>query len=165
MTYCTIALYYQVISRRKNSCLPSAEDTDITELYQHHLTKSHDPVVTDEPVISHDPTQSSHDPTWSSHNPTSSSHDPTWSTHDSELSHNPITQASHEPIGSHDMDTLMASLSVFDTTHLGRLGTAVSMETSMTIIMLLLLYCWLHYMSAGTYGDSLDDANTVLDQG
>ncbi|XP_065899997.1 uncharacterized protein [Dysidea avara] len=40
---------------------------------------------------------------------------------------------------SHDMDTLLASLSIFDTTHLGRLGTAVSME-----------------MSSSNYGDSLD---------
>ena len=89
-------------------CLPSAEDTDVTALYRDYLIKSIDRVVKDKQLTSHDPIQSSHDATRS---------------HDPEISLDP-----------HDMDTLMASLSVFDTTHLGRLGTAVSMETSMKCI-------------------------------
>ena len=117
-------------------CLPSAEDTDVTKL--HHPTRSHGPMAKCSP-LSHDPVRTSHDlelPIMQA------SCDPMkLASHDSLASHDPsscdhVTPASHDPIsGSHDMDTLMASLSVFDATHLGRLGTAVSMETSSMIMM------------------------------
>ena len=109
-----------MVTRRLNDlCLPSAEDTDVTKLY--HLTKSHDPVgASYDSKISI--TQASRDPLKL----------PSW---DSLASYDPVKSASHDPVGSHDMDALMASLSVFDATHLGRLGTAVSMETSSMIIM------------------------------
>lgn len=151
VTIVTLIIICQVIARRHdNLCLPSAEDTDVTELYQHHMSKPFDhmikpldPVLKDKPLASHDPL--------TSHN-LLESHDPMDSLRDSRMLHNPLTQASHDPMPqtshdtlaemSHDsiketscdMDTLMASLSVFDATHFGRLGTAVSTETSSTIM-------------------------------
>lgn len=118
--------------------LPSAEDTDVTKLY--HPTKSHDPMPIQSPLVPNDPVGTSHD----SELPImQASCDPTkLASHDSLASHDPSPLASCDHVasafpGSHDMDTLMASLSVFDATHLGRLGTAVSMETSSMIIMYL----------------------------
>ena len=139
-----------MITRRLNDlCLPSAEDTDVTELYR--LTKSHDPMAKHSPLVSHDPVGTSHNSEISS---TQASCDPIkLPSHDSLVlashdplslascdqvapaSHDPVKPALHDPVASYDMDTLMASLSVFDATHLGRLGTAVSMETSSMIIM------------------------------
>ena len=117
-------------------CLPSAEDTDITELYQdhmskplHHLTHLTEPLdLKCSPLASHDPEKSLLDSETSCNKTIQASHDP-------------IAMASRDPtlhdtVGSHDMDTLMASLSLFDNTHLGRLGTAVSMETTSMIILL-----------------------------
>jgi len=54
-----------------------------------------------------------------------------------------------------DMDTLLASLLIFDSTHLGRLGTAVSMETSSSECCVLIECCTNHVLS-GNYGDGLD---------
>ena len=127
---------YQVITRRRDDlCLPSADDTDVTEL--HHVTKSHDSVHG--PLASHDPVIISHDPIKSCDPIAQTSHGPrTQGSHDiTEGSHDLIKLPSHD--SSHDMDTLMASLSVFDATHLGRLGTAVSMETESMIIIIMLL--------------------------
>ena len=136
----------QVISRRHNDlCLPSAEDTDVTELYHmtrsrdhthgsmiqqsydlarlssHGLPASHDPVSCDPIKVSHDPMKPSHDPL-------KTSHDPIKVSCGLASSHDPMT------LSSHDMDTSMASLSVFDTTHLGRLGTGVTMEASQILM-------------------------------
>ena len=109
-------------------CLPSAEDTDVTELYQdqmskplHHLTQLTEPLdLKNVPMASHDPEKSLLDSENSCNKTLQASHDPTL----------------HDTVASHDIDTLMASLSLFDNTHLGRLGTAVSMETTSMIILL-----------------------------
>lgn len=118
-----------ITRKRDDLCLPSAEDTDVTALYQDHmikpdhLSKSLEPVLKDKPLASHDPVGLSLDSEMSQ----------------DQVSHDPVVQASHDSVASHDMDTLMASLSVFDTTHLGRLGTAVSMETSSMFIQLFVI--------------------------
>ena len=113
-------------------CLPSAEDTDVTELYRDHLTRSHDPVIKNKPMRSHDP------PIESSHISEAS--------HDTKALCDPIIEtsvASHDSVTSHDYslvshDSLLTSLTLFDATHLGRLGTAVSMGTSMYVTIVII---------------------------
>lgn len=116
---CQSTNYYdQVISRgHENLCLPSAEDTDVTELYQDHLTRSHDP-----------PTEEPHDK--------KASCDPI--IEESVVSHDSVTSHDYSLV-SHDMDSLLTSLTLFDVTHLGRLGTAVSMGTSSVFVAIVII--------------------------
>jgi len=122
-----------VISRRHDDlCLPSAEDTDVTNLYLDHLTRSHDPI---KPLRN---SETSHDATTSIIETSVTSHD-SLTSRDAVTSHDSVM--SHDAVTSHDMDNLLASLTLFDATHLGRLGTAVSIETSSMYVAIVIINC------------------------
>jgi len=131
------------------------------KLSPHGLPASHDPVSYDPITVSHNLIKASYNPMKvSSHDPIKlSSPDQVKPSHDPMIaSYDPMKLSSHDPIrtscdpikisscglptshdpgtpSSHDVYTSMASLSIFDTTHLGRLGTAVTVETSKIIML------------------------------